>query len=243
MGILLKADFARRVTLEGVGPVPRPVDVDAAQTGFKALRTLRIYQFDTGAAVEGHAEEDEVFMVALTGAADLVLKSDRWSESAMHHNLEAPTDGVDVACAAYLPPHAEYVLTPRTACDIAYIRATPGVGRPPAILRSVFVADETGSHGLIDATGVAERLSMRLVQVKSAAGSAELNLRGAAEMQQESFVHLRTHPATGAAHIAVGAIAPQTLESWDTMALPSGETARLHVAAGASVLCLIVAAR
>lgn len=241
MAKLLKADCSRRVVLEGVGAVPRPVDIDQGQTGFQALRTLRIYQFEPPAVIEGHAEEDEVFMVILAGAADLVIRSDCWSNSHEHFTLSAATDSDSVACAAYLPPGAEYRLTPQSGADVAYVRATPKHRRPPAILCSDSREDENGSRLLLEDITHAERLRLRILQIDAGPHAVRCTLPGVEKMH-ESLIHLRTRPATRSARIETGSTGSLSLESWDTCAFSSREIADLCIAAGSSVVGLWVAA-
>ena len=69
---LFEPDHERRVLVPGVpGPARRPVDIDQSVTGFDTLRSLRVYRFDSGAVIDGHAEEDEVFVVVVAGRAEL----------------------------------------------------------------------------------------------------------------------------------------------------------------------------
>ncbi len=55
------------------GLARRPVDIDQSQTGFANLRSLRIYRFDAGSVIDGHAEEDEVFVVVMAGSVELTM--------------------------------------------------------------------------------------------------------------------------------------------------------------------------
>ena len=241
---LIKANHERGVELAGVaGPVPRPVDIDQTQTAFKALRTLRIYHFEPPAVIDGHAEEDEVFMVALTGSADLVIRSDHWSNSQNRYALDAANARDRVACAAYLPPHAEYVLTPRSGADIAYVRATPKGGRPPAILSATPRYDDAGACILLDDATHAERLRLRLLQVDANRKAVALTPIQASERMYEALVHIRTQPARNTARIETLSEPSMLLESWDTFAVAPGESPTLHIAAGSSAVCLMVAAK
>ena len=67
------SDFSRRIDLEGVGPAPRPVDIDQKQTGFKTLKSLRIYRFQPGPPILGESEVDEVFILPLTGEIQMAI--------------------------------------------------------------------------------------------------------------------------------------------------------------------------
>ena len=64
---LIFPDPARMIDLPGVGPCPRPVDIDQRLTGFQRLKSLRIYRFEPGPAIHGESEVDEVFITALEG--------------------------------------------------------------------------------------------------------------------------------------------------------------------------------
>lgn len=236
---IFKADPARRVTLEGVGPVPRPVDIDEAQTGFEALKTLRIYRFAAPGVIHGHAEEDEVFIVILAGQVGLRMRSERWARGEEQFALGAP-GGLDAAtCAAYLPPHAEYELTPRRDADVAYVRARPLSGRPPALFSSASRRDHAGRAVLLDESSHAERLRLRLLQLDTGAGAADLI--GESPLTGESLIHLRTEPSCAASAEAPG-VSSTPLESGDTLAVSPNERPRIRIAAHASALALVVSA-
>ena len=165
MARLFKADHARRIELAGVGPTARPVDIDQAQTGFDALRTLRIYRFEPPATVHGHAEEDEVFIVVLSGEIELQVRSEHWQRSDERFILTAGATAAAVACAAYLPPHAGYALTPRSAADVAYVRALPTGARPPAIFSTTPREALSGSRVLLEPRSHAQRLRCQIWQI------------------------------------------------------------------------------
>lgn len=109
---IIPADPSRMIDLPGVGPCPRPVDIDQSVTGFNRLKSLRIYRFAAGPAIEGESEVDEVYIVALDGAAQMQISG--------AHPLAA-----DLAPghALYMTPHHAYRLTPQTDALIAYSRA------------------------------------------------------------------------------------------------------------------------
>ena len=109
---VIDADPTRMIDLPGVGPCPRPVDIDQSVTGFNRLKSLRIYRFAAGPVIEGESEVDEVYIVALDGAARM--------EIAGAHPLSA-----DLAPgqALYMTPHHAYRLTPLTETLVAYSRA------------------------------------------------------------------------------------------------------------------------
>ena len=62
---IIDADDTRMIDLPGVGPCPRPVDIDQGVTGFHRLKSLRIYRFEPGPAIHGDSETDEVFILPL----------------------------------------------------------------------------------------------------------------------------------------------------------------------------------
>jgi 5-deoxy-D-glucuronate isomerase len=140
--ILIKPDKNRRIEIPGVpAPVERPVDIDQALTGFTSLRTLRIYRFEAASVVEGHAEEDEVFIVLLSGSAELTMSDELASGSASPDpsypvTLSAPGIASGVACAAYLPPGGAYKLVAITNAEVFLIGQTHQPGRHPNAGRS-----------------------------------------------------------------------------------------------------------
>ena len=240
---VLKADHDRGVELAGVpGRVPRPVDIDQTSTHFKALRTLRIYRFAPPAVIDGHAEGDEVFLVVLTGAVDLVLRSEYWPDSGAAFRLMAANDHVAMACAAYLPPHTEYRLTPLESAEVAYARATPAGARPPRILVSAPRTEEGGAVVLWDEPTHAERLRCRLVHIEARHEPAALTPIRGDEAQSEALIHVRTTPARGAATVQSDGQPTTPLESWDTIALVPGSHPTVRLSAGSSMVGLIVTA-
>jgi hypothetical protein len=241
MARLLKADHARRIELEGVGPAPRPVDIDQEQTGFSALRTLRVYRFDPPAVIRGHAEEDEVFIVVLGGVIDLKIRSAHWSRSDESFNLKA-ADGTDsVVCAAYLPPHAEYALTPRTTADVAYVRALPVGGRSPAVFAAKTHRDGAGRQLLLDESSHAERLRLKLWRLDTRAAAAALVPANRPVADGDALIHVRSTPDHVLTVEAPG-LAGVALDSWDTVAVAAGERPEIRLAPGSSALGLVVTA-
>ena len=224
------------------GLVRRPVDIDQSRTGFKALRTLRIYRFDAHSPVNGHAEEDEVFIVVLTGSVDLMMSSDQAPGGERHFMLAAASDSSSEACAAYLPPHATYRLVPRSEADIAYVRATPLSSRPPRVFIPAPPASTAGVSVLLNEPTYAERLRLRLVHVDARQTEIALAPIRESEAMCEALVHLRTVPSQKAATITQTDAAPTILDSWDTVSLAPGDSATLRIATGSSALALITAA-
>ena len=240
---LIKADHDRRLEIPGVpGLVRRPVDIDQSRTGFTALRTLRIYRFDAGSVINGHAEEDEVFIVVIAGSVELTISSNNWPDSQRTFTLEAPDDSHNAACAAYLPPHAAYQLIPRSEADVAYARATPVGRRPPKVFTPQFRTIAPGVTVLFDDTTYAERLRLRLVQIDAQQNEVAFSPVHRSEYMCEALVHVRTVPAEGSATITRTDAAPTLLDSGDTVAVPPGDSPTLRVATGSSALALIVTA-
>ena len=240
---LIKADQDRRVDLAGVPhPVPRPVDIDQTCTHFKALKTLRVYRFAPPAVIDGHAEEDEVLLVVLSGTVELVIRGENWPDSGASFRLTSANDRAAVTCAAYLPPQAEYRLTPLDSAEVAYARATPSGQRAPRILTSAPRVAEGGAVVLWDEQTTAERLRCRLVQVDAALRATAVTLLRDAEVQSEALIYLRTTPARGAAAIATEGSPPLSLDTGDTIAVGPGSHANLHLSVGASVVGFIVTA-
>ena len=241
--ILIKADHDRRIEIPGVPDlVRRPVDIDQSQTGFKALRTLRIYRFDADSVVKGHAEEDEVFIVVIAGSVELTMSSDNWATTQHHFKLAAASDSGNTPCAAYLPPHATYQLIPRSETDIAYARATPSGSRPPEVFTPQFRTIATGGTLLLDETTYAERLRLRLVQIDTQPNEVALSLIHESEAMCEALMHVRTVPAKRSATVTMADAAPTLLDSWDTVAVPPGESPTLRIAMGSSALAFLVLA-
>lgn len=238
---LLKADHSRRIDLAGVGPAPRPVDIDQAQTGFSALKTLRIYRFEPPAVVHGHAEDDEVFIIVLAGEVDLTVKSDHWSESGTRHQLRAPNAKEPLACAAYLPPHAEYELTARSTTDVAYARALPAAGRPPAVFYSKPGQEPSEANLLLDESAHAERLRLQLWQVESRESAVDLVSVTRPVAKGEALIHVRA-PMSRTLTVNAPGLPGVALESWDTLAVAAGERPQIRVAARSSALGLVVSA-
>lgn len=241
MAQLFKADHGRRIELEGVGPTARPVDIDQAQTGFAALKTLRIYHFEPPAVIKGHAEEDEVFIVVLEGEIELQMRSQRWSFSESRFTLEAAGKCKSVACAAYLPPHAEYVLTPRSGADVAYARALPTEAKGPAIFTTVTHPNGVGSQLLLDAEAYAQKLRLQLWYAEASERASDLAPVSGSTAMSETLVHVRS-TRTRAISVEANGLSGTMLDSWDTVGLSVGEQASLRLAARASAMSLIVSA-
>ncbi len=242
--VVLKANHHRAVELAGVqGLVQRPVDIDQTHTGFDTLRTLRIYRFAPPQVIVGQAEEDEVYIVVLTGTVDLKVRSEHWSSNATEFVVTAANDRSHAACAAFLPPHAEYTLTPRTNSDVAYARARPATSREPGLFAAAPRLEEDGVCVLLDESKHAERLRIRLLHVGVGGRSSALTPIRESDPMGEALIHVRTAPAQSATQLEAPGMPASMLESWDTIAAAPGERPTLRVAPGSSATGLVVAAR
>jgi hypothetical protein len=231
----IQADYSRYVELEGVGPVSRPVDIDQPLTGFTELRTLRIYRFETGSVIDGHAEEDEVFIVVLAGSIELTMT---WGAAAGLPQALTAGESHVTPCAAYLPPHAAYRLVPQSQADIAYARARPRGARPP----KVFTPNSTAAAGnrtvILEENAYAEKLRIRLTRLDRSDGACRLVTEE--DANAEALLHIRDLPAgTSATCTSPGSTV--LVESWDTIAVSPGERPTLQLN-DASALVLTVLA-
>lgn len=149
---LFPADFSRMIDLPGVGPCARPVDVDQTITGFSDLVSMRVYVFEPGPAIDGDAEDDEVYIVLLSGAARIEVTG------AQNAVFDLAEDGIR---AVYLPIGHHYHLTPQARSEIAYLRAKPNGAKAPA----GFASGER-PHILRD-PAYADRLTVQLIEVSA----------------------------------------------------------------------------
>ena len=169
---IIEPDFDRMIDLPGVGPTPRPVDIDQTVTGFSDLVSLRIYEFAAGTAIDGEAEEDEVLVVLLSGAVSIAVTG--------AHEAEFQLDA-DGDWAIYLPPRHHYRLEPLTPATVAYARARPAAAAEPKSFRPV--------GGVRAIAEPAQRLRLRLLPLQ---GETDASAGLGAEV--ERLVHL-TGPA------------------------------------------------
>ena len=240
---LIKANHDRAVELSGVaGPVPRPVDIDQTSTQFGTLRTLRVYRFSSPAVIDGHAEGDEVLIVVLAGSVDLVMRSENWTNSDTSFRLKAANDHEAVACAAYLPPHAEYRLTPLMAAEVAYARASSTGTRAPGIVTSAPRMEDPGVCVLFEESSHAERLRCRLIQVNAGPQSVAVAPIRDCDRPCEALIHVRTRPERSAVSIATEGSPSTVLESWDTIALAPGSDPILRISPDSMAVGFVVTA-
>lgn len=216
---LVAPDFDRRIDLPGAGPCPRPVDIDRAKTGFDTLVSLRVYSFEKGAAIDGEAEDDEVFIVVMRGQADIAVESqgERVGPFALR-----PTG----ARAVYLPPHGAYHLIAVADCDIAYARSKPDASQ------SSKARDFTTADDRLDVAGYASGMDLRLAKLMI--GETE-PLVASDGRSPERFVHV------GSDSTGVAAIGDATLANWDSAVIDDGEHATLTVRGGAVDVLVITA--
>ncbi|MBV9697962.1 MAG: 5-deoxy-glucuronate isomerase [Gammaproteobacteria bacterium] len=237
---LIRPDAQRRIDLPGApGPVPRPVDIGQAQTGFQVLRTLRIYRFEPGTRIEGHAEEDEVFIVALDGHVELDVRA---PESPERHLVLAAADAAapHAPCAVYLPAHGTYVLCAPGAAEIAYARATPRAARAPASFAPPQVPQRKADLPVVlDVGRHADRLRLQVLHGTPARGAARAELFGGGGSPGEALLHVRALGAAPQLAVRVGARC-EALASGDTVVIGAGEPATLEVAAAEAVTALLV---
>jgi hypothetical protein len=237
---LIKADHDRRLELPGVpGPVRRPVDIDRSRTGFANLRSLRIYQFDAHSVINGHAEEDEVFVIVMAGSVEFSVREANAEGEALSLTLSAVSESSNDACVAYLSPHSAYQLTPRTDAHVAYARATPVSSRPSIVFASGVSRDAAGMTVLLKETAYAQRLRLRLAQIDAREDDISFTPVEELESCYEALVHIQTVPAERVATVTTGTESTQ-LHSWDTIAVAPEDRPTLSIAKGSSALVLIV---
>ena len=240
---VIKADHQRRISLEGVSqPVPRPVDIDEAKTGFSVLRSLRIYRFEAASVIDGHAEDDELLMVVLTGSVRLTLSGREIEQDSPDFLLSAVDASPGLPSVAYLPPGGAYRLTPQTSADVAYARARSSVRREPAVFSAGSPSGDIGSAVLFEERGYGQHLRLRVTRVEGPHDVPAITSAEPSESACETLVYVRTQPAHGALTLLAERAEPLALESWDTVAVPPNETAKLHAADASSALLLIVQA-
>ncbi|MEO6213750.1 MAG: 5-deoxy-glucuronate isomerase [Vicinamibacterales bacterium] len=234
---LLEADHDRRIAIHGVqGLVSRPVDIDQSITGFRDLRSLRIYRFGQGSVIDGDAEQDEVFVVVLAGSIEFAVSGTQPD----HFELSAAGEVPGRACVAYLPPRHTYRLRSHTGSEVAYARATPEVPREPRAFPPGLTAASPGVTVVIDEHAHAERLRLRLLQLDTRAGQRDVSLFDDWPKAGELILHVRTEPAEGVATAFAADGASVPLRSWDSCALTRADRPHLRLAAGATAVVLTV---
>ena len=241
---VIKADHDRRVELAGVPePARRPVDIDVFKTEFTRLRSFRLYRFDAGSVIDGHAEEDEVFVVVTSGTIELKIG---WKESEIHaaggFTLSAPGEPGGNSFVAYLPPGSVYRLTPQTEADVAYARARSLDGRSPAVFLPNAPVHGSQVTPLFEERTHAHRLRLKLVRIDAREKSVSVSLLDPADAGCEVLVHVQGSPTECVGQLSSGGGEPLSLQSWDTVMLHPGEHSDLHVAQGALLTVMTVLA-
>ncbi len=233
---VIHADQERRYDIPGVpGPARKPVDIDADKTGFTRLRSLRVYRFDAGSVIDGHAEEDEVLVVVTTGSAEIKIGWENSSVDALGvFELTAAGIQAKASSVVYLPPHSVYQLTPHTPIDVAYARAMPSIARPPAVFAAKAAAAEVnGITMLLQEQTHAQHLRLRIARIDASQGEIQYSPLLAPDNDCEALVHVQGSPMESLCSISTDNQAPDPLQSWDTVVLHPGEQAELHVPQGA----------
>jgi hypothetical protein len=232
---LITADHGRRLQIPGVpAPVLRPVDIDKSKTGFHSLRSLRIYRFDAGSVIDGHAEEDEVMIVLLAGSIGLTLIDGQAGGGRETFTLSAVTDQLGAPCAAYLPPNAAYRLVATTGADVAYARATPVDGPPPRVFHAAHAAQ---GPLLWEELKYPRLLRVRVLLVVAGPEEATVTPLTGSESGLEALLHVRTAGGVGFTGETSGSLA-----SWDTLAVTPGKSPVLHIPKDTTALILVVLA-
>ena len=219
--LIIRPDFERRIDLPGVGPCPRPVDIDRSHTGFSNLVSLRVYSFAENMVIDGEAEADEVFIVLMLGQAEIAVSSDGREVG----RFSLRRDGA--SRAVYMPPHASYRLTASTDCDIAYARVEPRETKFPKTRGFAPVADR------LDIPGYAVGMELALATVQA---GEDIRL-GEDGRSLERFVHIRSDDEISAT------IAGKRLNDWDSGALNVRDSALLEVQAGTAHILTISASQ
>jgi hypothetical protein len=236
-------DPTRTIEIPGAPePVQRPVDIDRSRTGFTNLRSLRIYRFDAGVTINGHAEEDEVFIVVLAGSVEFSATDDKKGAESRTFQLSAPHESQTQPCAAYLPPCAAYRLIASTDSVVAYARATPMNGNPPKAFETNVATNGSAIQMLLDETTYARRLRLRLAYVDAKSRPIDFAPVTELEAGYEALVHIQS-PAPGkAVTVWTSGDDPTPLNPWDTVAIVPGERPVLRFTEGCSALVFIVLA-
>ncbi|WP_419805317.1 5-deoxy-glucuronate isomerase [Terriglobus sp.] len=242
---LVKPDHETRYEVPGVpGLVRKPVNLDGAELGFTKLRSLRLYQFEAGTVINGHAEQDEVFVIVTAGSVEMKIGySDEAVDRFGTFTLSAPGfANEDDPFVAYLPPHSVYRMTPHTDADVFYARATPSEVREPAVFR----ANTPGSPGPVNTlfgdNSHAERLRLKVLSVAPSGADVTLQMVNPADVACEVVVHVQGTPAAKVATLQDSKANALNLASWDTVALSPREHPVLTVEQGGAVTIVAVLA-
>ena len=240
---LFKADAETLYEVPGVpGLVRKPVNLDGAEIGFQSLRSLRQYRFDANTVVNGHAEQDEVFVVVTAGSVEMQIGfTEEVVDGFGTFTLMAPGSASgEEMFVAYLPPHSVYRMTPHTEADVFYARATPSEVRQPAVFPAAPTPLGESVCTLFQNRTHAERLRLRVLCVLPHATSAILPLVEPEDAACEALIYVEGTPATGT--VSRGIMEPLALLGPGTIALGPGEAPLLQLQQGNTALVLAVLA-
>jgi hypothetical protein len=140
----IPSDPNRKIRLEDVGEVSRPVDIDQAVTGFSQLVSLRIYKFLSGQVINGEAEDDEVCIVFLSGDVTMEVTGKEY-HSWKIQGRKSVFDGLPYV--VYLPPHYHYKLSLHTDAEVAYARAKAEGHFAPRLLTPGMLEQNVSTQG------------------------------------------------------------------------------------------------
>ncbi|MCA9838659.1 MAG: 5-deoxy-glucuronate isomerase [Trueperaceae bacterium] len=142
----LSANDKNLISLQGVGDVPRPVDINESVTGFEYLKSLRIYRFSAGQVIEGEAEGDEVCIVFLSGSVGMEVigpENHTWT-------IIGRSDPFNRApYVVYLPPHYSYRLSPKEEAEVAYARSAARGDFSPYLMHPENIRSETQGNSQV----------------------------------------------------------------------------------------------
>ncbi|WP_085880538.1 5-deoxy-glucuronate isomerase [Roseisalinus antarcticus] len=188
---MIRPDESNLIDLPGVGPCPRPVDIDQSVTGMSRLKSLRAYRFAPETTIAGESEVDEVLIVVLEGRISMEVSG--------ASSLSAEFGPGQIL---YMPPDHAYRLTPLARCIVAYGRAEASSSRDARAITGTAAAGEVlhlrrlslraGEAVTLDAealalvaSGTAEALvASGAAEALAASGTAEaLVASGAAEAE------------------------------------------------------------
>jgi hypothetical protein len=239
--IVLHADHTREIRFPTASSaVRRPVDIDQLHTGFTILKTLRIYEFNQGVKIDGHAEEDEVFVIVLGGTIEITITVGELTRSSF---LSVPDATGRTPCAAYLPPGAVYELVSKTDSVVAYARATPASVRQPCILSSSLVSAEFDVKVLLEEMSHGEHLRLRLICCRAVEDELSIEALSESEVGLETLVHVQITPQGNLIAAHSGSVADSVWPgSWDTVVSTRGEALVLRVPCHTTALILLVMA-
>ena len=216
--LIIAPDFARQIELPGVGPCPRPVDIDRSVTGFTDLVSLRVYTFARDMIIHGEAEEDELFIVPLSGTIDVDVTGGSTSSFALHSGGRT--------AAAYLPPHDHYRLHVRSDANVAYARARPRNGKA----KTARAFDRL--DGALAVVGYADSLDIAQATMAGDCRGAPSQL---VDYDGERLIHVRSNDGYAIK------LAGQQLYDWQTLALGRGDPGTIDAVSDRASILVVAA--